>query len=314
MSNNLRLVIVALIAAVIGGVVGVFGYIWIVGGDGTASAPITAPTLDVNAVPTANPTQIAEQLAALNAQITTLNEQSVAQQATISAQSTLLAAQPTTEPTSETTAEATTETAADAAVTEAAASVEAQAAAVESDRRLFRIDSTASTVTFALQEDLRGVRTDVIGTTSEVAGDIVIDFAQPSASVIGTIRVNARTLATDNEFRNRAIRSEILQSSRDEFEFIDFVPTAINGLPETITVGETYPVQIDGTLTILGQAVAVTFDATVTLASETQLIGSAQAVVNWGDWGIRIPNAPGVANITETVTLTINFTANQVES
>lgn len=289
-----RILVFVIIALIVGAVGGILGFVWTVGGAGEASAPISAPTLDVNAVPTLNPTQAfaaATQVADLNAQVIDL-------QATIdalnAAQTSADAAQPTPEAAAE-----------DAA---AAAAVEAPAA----ERSLYRINSESSLVTFALQEDLRGVRTDVIGQTTEVAGDIVIDFTNPAASQLGTIRINARTLATDNEFRNRALRSEILLTSDDEYEFIDFEPTAVNGLPETVAVGETYTFDIVGNLTIVGVTNEVTFTTQVAVASADQITGTATANIAYADWGIAIPSAPGVANVTPDVTLTLDFIADQV--
>ena len=289
---NVRTLAIALVALLIGAVGGILAYVWAVGGSGTPSATISAPTLDINAVATLNPTQAfdaATQVAQLNSTVLDL-------QATIdamnAAQSAAQAPQPTAEPTLEPTVEV--------AAPEAAA------------RTLYRIDAANSLVTFALQEDLRGVRTDVVGQTTEVAGDIVVDFANPASSQIGTIRINARTLATDNEFRNRALRSEILRTSSDEYEFIDFEPTAINGLPETVAIGETYTFDIVGNLTVVGVTNEVTFTAAVTMASEDQISGTATANIQFADWGIAIPNAPGVANVTPDVTLTLDFTADQV--
>ncbi len=292
---NARIVIVALVAAVIGGVVGVLGYKWVVGGSGEASAPIAAPTLDVNAVPTlssieafAAATQVAElstQVAVLQSEIDLLNAPQ--QAAPIVEATEAVAAEPTAE-----------------AVVAAGSSA--------GERNLYRINPESSEVTFFLQEDLRGVRTDVVGTTSEVAGDIILDFSNPAGSQVGTIRINARTLATDNDFRNRALRAEILQSASDEYEFIEFVPTGLTGVPASIIVGETYTVEIIGDLTMVGNTNPVTFTTDVTVASDQQISGTATTSVQYADWGIIIPSVPSVANVTEDVTLTISFVADQV--
>lgn len=283
---NLRLVSIVLGAVAIGAVVGILGFVWIVGGSGQPSAPISAPTLDVNALPTLNPTQAFEAVTEVAQLRQTVANLEATLQGAQAAQ-----AQPTTLP------------------TEAAAVVGNPA----STRALYRIDPASSTVTFHLQEDLRGVRTEVIGTTSEVAGDIVLDAGNPAASQLGTIRINARTLATDSEFRNRALRSQILKSANDQYEFIEFVPTAINGLPATIEVGQTYAFEVVGNLTLVGQTQPVTFTAQAVLASPTSLTGTATTTVTYANWGLSIPNAPGVANVTPDVTLSINFTANQVQ-
>ncbi|MCL4251655.1 MAG: YceI family protein [Anaerolineae bacterium] len=291
---NVRTLAIALVALLIGAGGGILAYVWAVGASGTPSATISAPTLDINAVATLNPTQAFDavtQVAQLNSTVRDL-------QATIdamnAAQSAAQAPQPTAEPTSAPTVEA--------AVPEAAA------------RTLYRIAPANSLVMFALQEDLRGVRTDVVGQTTEVAGDIIVDFANPSASEIGVIRINARTLATDNDFRNRALRSNILQSANDAYEFIEFRPTSLVGLPDSVSVGETYTFNIIGDLTITGVTQEATFTTYVTVDSETQIRGTATATAAYADWGIRIPNAPGVANVTPDVTLTIEFTADRVDA
>lgn len=177
---------------------------------------------------------------------------------------------------------------------------------------IFRIDSEASEATFTLEEDLMGTRTTVIGRTTQVGGDIVLNFNNPSASEIGTIRINSRSFATDEEMRNRAIRNYILLSSQDDFEFIDFVPTELVGLPESIEIGETYSFDINGDLTIIGEINSVTFTVTVTIDSETQISGTASVNVIYENWGISIPRVPGVANVTEDVDLEISFVATVV--
>lgn len=287
----MRTIVVALVAAALGAVIGIFGFTWVVGGAGEPSTEVSAPTLDVNALPTLNPTQA---VAALT-QVAELSVANVNLQSTIDA---LVAAQEAVQPTAVPTE------------AEAAEATQEAAAASTGERTLYRIDSSNSQVSFALQEDLRGVRTDVIGTTTEVAGDIVIDYANPAASQIGTIRINARTLETDQSMRNRMIRSEILLSAQDAYEFIEFVPTAINGLPAAVEVGETYTFEIVGNLTMIGVSREVAFDATVTIASAEQISGTATATVLYSDWGISIPSVPQVANVTPEVTLTINFNAN----
>lgn len=174
---------------------------------------------------------------------------------------------------------------------------------------VFSIVSEESEASFTLDEDLVGVRTTVVGTTNQVGGEIALNLASPSASSVGTITINARTLTTDNDFRNQAIRSRILRSSQDQYEFITFVPTSLNGLPETAEVGETYTIDIIGDLTIIDTTNEVTFTTEVTIVSETEITGSATSTITYGDWGIPIPTAPSVANVDEDVVLAINFIA-----
>ena len=289
MSDALRTAVLIVIAALVGSVVGILVFIQVTGGTGTPSGETVAPTLDPNAIPTLS----ASQSFALATRAAELEDTVAAQAAAIAA----------------------LETAATAVAMQETTAIPTEIPATEavSQRVLYRIAAGgASEARFFLEEDLRGVRTDVIGRTDQVAGDIVIDFGAPALSQVGVIRTNARTLATDQSQRNSAIRSRILRSAEDEFEFIEFAPTDLRGLPEAIAVGQSYPLEIEGQLTIVGQALPVVFRGEVLLESEDQLRGEFTALVRYADWGIAIPSIPFVANVDEEAELTLAFVAERV--
>lgn len=173
---------------------------------------------------------------------------------------------------------------------------------------IFQIDPAQSQVRFELDEDLRGNRITVVGTTDQVAGELAVDLSNPTATQVGVIQINARTLATDNNFRNRAIQNEILDTGA--YEFITFTPTAVTGLPESVNVGATVTFTIIGDLTIRDVTNQVTFTVQATAVSDTQLVGTATATVTRGDYGLQIPSVPNVANVEEEVELIIDFVAN----
>lgn len=174
----------------------------------------------------------------------------------------------------------------------------------------FAIVGSESQATFTLLEDLRGVRTTVVGVTSEVGGSIMVDMRDPAASSIGAIIINARTLETDNNFRNRAIRSQILRSAQDEFEFIIFEPRQLSNFSaDTASVGDTISFDVSGDLTVADVTRAEIFSVEVTLDSEDQISGRATVQVLRGDYGLTIPDVPGVANVTDEVDLALDFVA-----
>ncbi|MFZ1397676.1 MAG: YceI family protein, partial [Candidatus Promineifilaceae bacterium] len=140
---------------------------------------------------------------------------------------------------------------------------------------VYEISQDASTVRFELDEDLRGNRITVVGETGQVAGQIALDLSDLSTAQVGVIQINARTLATDNDFRNRAIQNEILQTGA--YEFITFTPTAVSGLPASATVGEFIQFSIEGELTIRDVTETVTFEVTATAVTETAIQGTATA-------------------------------------
>ena len=216
------------------------------------------------------------------------------------------ATEPALEPApTEAQAEATT---APEPTAEAAAPTEAPVEEPAGTLLVYTIDSAASEVRFQLDEDLRGVRTTVIGVTDQVAGQLSVNLADLSQTQVGVIQINARTLVTDNNFRNRAIQNEILDTG--SFEFITFTPTGIEGLPASASIGETISFALVGDLTIRDVPLPATFNVEATAVSETQITGSATAVVNRADFGLQIPSVPNVANVEEEVELYIDFTAN----
>lgn len=288
MNRNAVLGIVALVAFAIGAGVGIIGYTYSVGGSGEASTTISAPTLspfDGEALATEN--------AMLRVQVETLSTAAAAAAMLTTTQPLPTVADFTPTPVAD-VADPTAEPTAEVAVSEPVT---------------FDIVPDESQVSFTLDEDLNGGRVTVVGTTNQVAGQIAVDFSNPSASRIGTIRINIRTLTTDNEFRNRAIRAEILQSSQAAFEFSDFTPKTVTGLPDAVAVGDTFTFQVTGDFPLAGVTREVTFDVTLTVVSETRIEGTGTATVLRSDYGLQIPSVPSVANVTDEVALEIQFVA-----
>ena len=179
---------------------------------------------------------------------------------------------------------------------------------VESALLVFQISQEESQASFNIFEELRGQPKDVIGTTNQMAGEIALDANDLSTAQVGAIQVNARTLVTDDDRRNQAIRNRILNT--DNYEFITFTPTQISGLQGTAAVGQEFTFQIAGDLTIRDVTKPVVFDVTAQLVTEDKLIGSAVTTIQRGDFNIVIPSVPFVANVGEEITLEINFVAN----
>jgi polyisoprenoid-binding protein YceI len=177
---------------------------------------------------------------------------------------------------------------------------------------VYRISQDDSQVEFNIDEVLAGRDNTVVGTTNQIAGDIRVDMEDPAESEIGQIRINARTFQTDSSRRDGAIGRFILQSETDEFEFIEFVPTSIDGLPETITVGEPVELSVTGDLTIKGTTREVTFNGQARLESEDRLVGSFQTMVLYPDFALSIPSVPSVSEVADEVTLKIDFVALRV--
>jgi polyisoprenoid-binding protein YceI len=192
---------------------------------------------------------------------------------------------------------ATTEPATTAPESEATTST-----TVDSDGRVTYVLTEESQAMFTIDEELRGEPKTVLGVSTIVLGELLVDPEDPSSLQIGVILINARDFTTDASNRDRAIRGPILDA--DNFEFISFAPTTIDGLD---SVGAEFTVT--GDLTIREVSNAVTFVVAATVNADGTISGVAEATVDRTDWGLNIPSAPGVANVSETVNLILEFRA-----
>jgi polyisoprenoid-binding protein YceI len=245
-----------------------------------ASAPLTAATLTIE---TSAPAAVATEPPAVEPTATPAPVAAPAE--------TEPAAEPTASPAEEPTA---------------AAEPTAEPAAAAAPM-LFEIVQAESEARFIIDEVLRGSPVRVVGVTNQVAAQIAIDPANPAATQLGEVRVNVRTLATDNEFRNRAIRNQILDTN--SYEFVTFQPTELLGLPDAVTVGQPFSFQVVGDLTVKDVTQPVTFDVTVTPVSETRIEGVATTTFPYRDFGVRIPEVPSVDLVADDVTLELAFVA-----
>lgn len=185
------------------------------------------------------------------------------------------------------------------------------AATDQTELLLFQIVQEESEVRFIINEELRGEPKKVVGVSNQVAGEIAVDPSDLSALQVGIIQVNARTLVTDEDRRNQAIRNRILNT--DAYEFITFTATEIIGLSGRGELGQSYTFQMAGDLTIRNVTQSVVGDVTVQVESVSRLTGSASIVVDRSDYNLVIPNVRFVANVGEKVTLEIDFVLKTIE-
>jgi polyisoprenoid-binding protein YceI len=169
----------------------------------------------------------------------------------------------------------------------------------------FSIYQAETQARFRIFEELNGQPTDVLGVTNQVAGEAIINLDDLSQIQLGIISVNARTLVTDQDRRNQAIRNRILQT--DAFEYITFSPNQLTGLDGRAETGQDYAFQISGNLTIRDITQPVVFDSVVTVESGDRLRGIASTVILREAFNLIIPSVPFVANVGENVSLEIEF-------
>jgi polyisoprenoid-binding protein YceI len=150
-----------------------------------------------------------------------------------------------------------------------------------------------------------------VGQTSDVAGRFQLS-AQDGQPVIemSELTVDLRTLASDNNIRDMAIRRQWLES--DKYPTATFVATSVEGLPADAVQGQAYTFEVSGDLTIRDITNPATFQVTVTLNGST-LTGQGTAQVYMRDYGFEPPEILGRFTVSDPATITIQGIANLVE-
>jgi len=78
-------------------------------------------------------------------------------------------------------------------------------------QRLFRFDPEQSSASYSVREELAGKKmATAVGSTSAVAGDVVLDGTDASASVLGPVVVDLHQLRSDNALRDARLQSAYL--------------------------------------------------------------------------------------------------------
>jgi len=174
------------------------------------------------------------------------------------------------------------------------------------DQTVYRIDPSRSTASYTVQEHLAGVDRSATGVTPAIAGDIVVDSADPAKSTVGEIVVNVELFKSDNSLRDKRIRHDYLESGT--YKFVNFVPSSIDGLPAGIEDGKSYDISITGDLTVKTTTAPATFNGTAAI-SGGELTAHVSAVVMSSTYDIGPITISGLVSTSDEVTLTLDLVA-----
>jgi polyisoprenoid-binding protein YceI len=218
---------------------------------------------------------------------------------------------PTEEATPEPTPEATEEVTAEA-TEEATAEATTEAATGAGNARTFEIVPDQSEATYDVQEQFLGQDLPVraVGRTNAISGTFEFSTDGQPTGQVTQITVDLRTLTTDSDRRDNAIRENWLQS--DTYPFATFTSTEVQNIPESYTDGEEITFQLVGDMTVRDVTSSVTFTVTGKLEGDT-VTGTATAPIKMTDFGFDPPNIAGFVTVEDDVNLTINFTAKETQ-
>ena len=145
-----------------------------------------------------------------------------------------------------------------------------------------------------------------IGVTGIIKGDVTVDMENPGNSSISTIVVDISDFTSDSSRRDNAIRDRFLMSLT--YPDGTFMPTSIDGLPDSYTEGDTIAFQVTGDLTVKETTRPVTFDVTVRVSGNT-LTGEAAAMIMMSDFDVGPISIAGILETEDEVKLTFSIVA-----
>ena len=142
------------------------------------------------------------------------------------------------------------------------------------------------------------------GETSEVVGRIVFDADGAIVADESSIVIQAGTLKTDNDRRDRYVREQTLQTAN--YPEIIFRPTSAEGLPSPLSEasGEV-EFTLSGDLTIRDQTRPVTWDVTAEFGDS--ITGLAVIDINFEQFGMDKPSVAVVVSVGDTIRLELDF-------
>ena len=149
-----------------------------------------------------------------------------------------------------------------------------------------------SEATFTVEEQLvrLPLPNDAVMRTTTLSGEVRLDGGESS------IQIDLHTLVSDQEFRDRYVRTRMFGSH----QYATFTVPDVGSLPDGLDAGETVTTTVSGSLDIRGITVPMEFDIEARDdGSELFILG--RTTFTWQELDIPPPTAPSVASIEDEV-------------
>jgi polyisoprenoid-binding protein YceI len=175
----------------------------------------------------------------------------------------------------------------------------------------YRIVPEESVVSYGVGELFAGQTYNyAIGVTNGIAGEMVIDLANPAASLVGPITVNIEQFNSDNILRDERIRFNNLESA--SYPLALFTTNEVVGLPNSYNMGDTLTFEMVGELVVREITMPTTFQVSASI-EDGQLVGTTTTQLLMTDFGFDPPDIAGMIATENEVDITFDFVANPVQ-
>lgn len=194
--------------------------------------------------------------------------------------------------------------------TASTAPTEPEAAEASANLRAFQIVPEQSEATYQVQEEFFNRPVNIvnpIGRTQAIEGNFQLTLSGNQVQLADNqFKVDLRTLTSDEARRDNRIRDEWLESNT--YPWAEFKATAIEDFPANAAEGQDVSFKVTGDMTIREITKPQSFAVTARLDGDT-FTGTATSYVLMQDYGFEPPSILGVLEVTDGVTVTVNFTA-----
>jgi polyisoprenoid-binding protein YceI len=181
------------------------------------------------------------------------------------------------------------------------------AAALPEGVRRFVIVPEESEAKYVVRESLRGLKTNAVGTTRVIEGEVYLTLSGLSDAGRSMFRVDLSTLESDEGMRDNYIKRNTLQTSR--YQYAEFVVEAVSGFPVDYVPDTEVEMTISGTLTIRDVSKPVTWAVKVRQLGET-LTAVADLTITFQDFGMTPPSVP-IATAEDEIQLQVVLVARE---
>ena len=178
--------------------------------------------------------------------------------------------------------------------------------------RTFRLVPGASSMQYFVEEEFFGQAVPFItavGQTTTVTGEVTLRFADSGMTIdAGVFTADISTLTSDRPRRDQAIRDRWLESNR--YPLATFAATEIVDMPADAAFGQDVRFRVQGDMTIRDVTNPITWKMTARLDGG-MLTGAATTFFYMQEYGFDPPDIAGILRVTDGVTVTVNFVAQE---
>jgi polyisoprenoid-binding protein YceI len=180
-------------------------------------------------------------------------------------------------------------------------------AAAPAGTRKFVIVPAESSAKYVVEETLRGLVTNAVGTTNAISGEIYLTPTGLASRQTSQFRVDLSTLKSDESMRDNFIRQNTLQTNR--FQFAEFTVKSLTGFPADYAANTQVEMTLTGTLKIRNIEKDVEWKVLARQSGNT-LTATADTDILFRDFGMTPPSVP-VATAKEGIHIQVVLVARE---